>query len=122
VKRDEDPEPMYVMLRAQGEVDLLIASAEPESTVVAEAKLAKVFAVFAPVATLEHLALMDLCSNRPRHLGDFARIVTETEVNLLDAERHLSEVHPEMLGVMQERVRGARHPAAAPERPPRTAR
>jgi hypothetical protein len=121
-KRDEDPEPMYVMVRAQGEVDLRVASAEPESTVVAEAKRAKVFGVFAPVATLEHLALMYLYSNQPRHLGDFARIVTETEVNLPDVERYLAEVHPEMLSVLQERVRGARHPAAAPERPPRKTR
>jgi hypothetical protein len=57
-KRDKDPEPMYAMLRAQGEVDLRVASAEPESIVVAEATRAEVFGVFAPVATLEHLVLM----------------------------------------------------------------
>jgi hypothetical protein len=120
--REEAPEPMYVMLRAQGEVDLRVAFAEPESTVVAEARRAKVFGVFAPVATLEHLVLMYLYSNQPRHLGDFARIVTETEVNLPDVERYLAEVHPEMLGVLQGRVRAARNPAAPPARPPRRKR
>jgi hypothetical protein len=119
IDRDEEPEPMYILSRAQGEVDVLVASAEPESTVVAEAKRAEVFGVRAPVATLEHLALMYLYSNQPRHLGDFARIVTETKVDLSAVERYLAEVHPEMLRVLRERVRNARNPPPEPKRPPR---
>jgi hypothetical protein len=48
--------------RGVGEVDLLVAAGEPESTVVAEATRAKAFGVEAPVATLEHLLLMYLYS------------------------------------------------------------
>jgi hypothetical protein len=119
----EDAWVAYDALRdAQGEVDLLVASAEPESTVVAEAKRALVFGVRAPVATLEQLALMYLYSNQPRHIGDLARIATETKVDLAEVERYLAEVHPEMLGVLKERVQAARHPPAAPRRPPRRRR
>ena len=52
VLRGRDPEPMYVLERGGGQVDLLVAAAEPESTVVAEAKDAEVFGVRAPVAWL----------------------------------------------------------------------
>jgi hypothetical protein len=119
IDRDDAPEPMYILSRAQGEVDVSVASAEPESTVVAEAKRAEVFGVKAPDATLEHLVLMYLYSNQPRHLGDLARIVTETKVDLAVVERYLADVHPEMLRVLRERVRNARNPPPEPKRPPR---
>jgi len=120
VARDQDPEPMYVLKDRQGnEVDVLVAAGEPESTIVAEAPSARAFGVRARVATLEHLVLMYLYSNQPRHLGDLARIVTETDVDLGAVERYLSEVHPEMLAVLRERVQMARHPAPPPPRPKR---
>ncbi len=46
----------------------------------------------APVARLEHLLLMYLYSNQPKHLGDFARIVTEREVDLGEVEPYLADV------------------------------
>lgn len=122
VRRDAEPEAMYVLrdTRAGGaEVDLVVASGHPESTVVAEAMSASVFGVRAPVATLEHLVLMYLYSNQLRHLGDLARIVTETAVDLGAVERYLAEVHPEMLPVLAERVRLSRHPPEPPPRPRR---
>ena len=122
VDRDEPPEAMYVMRQGKGEVDVLVASAEPESTVVAEAPRARVFGVEAPVASLEHLVLMYLYSNQLRHLGDLARIVVETTADLASVERYLADVHPEMLSVLRDRVQAARHPPAAPPRPPRRRR
>lgn len=120
IVRSEEPEPMYVLKDQRGnEVDVLVAAGEPESTVVAEAPLATAFGVRARVATLEHLVLMYLYSNQPRHLGDLARIVTETSVDLAAVERYLSEVHLEMLPVLRERVQMARHPAPPPPRPKR---
>jgi hypothetical protein len=118
--RDTEPEPMYVLEDAEGnEVDLLVAAGEPESTIVAEAPRAMAFGVRAPVATLEHLVLMYLYSNQPRHLGDLARIVTETKVDLGAVERYLADVHPEMLPVLGQRVEAARRPAPSPPRPKR---
>jgi len=122
IEPDAEPEAMYVMRHGKCSVDVLIASAEPESTVIAEAKPTAVFGVEAPVASLEHLVLMYLYSNQPRHLGDLARIVLETTVDLALVERYLAEVHPEMLGVLKDRVEAARHPAPAPPRPPRRRR
>ncbi len=121
VRRDDEPEAMYVLEHGRGGigVDVLVASAEPESTVVAEAKEAEVFGVRAPVATLEHLVLMYLYSNQAKHLGDLVRIVTETTVDLVAVERYLAEVHPEMLPVLKQRVELARNPPAAPTRPRR---
>lgn len=119
VNRTEEPEPMYVLQSQGSEVDLLVAAGEPEATVVAEATPARVFGTTAPVATLEHLVLMYLYSNQPRHLGDLARIVTETKVNLREVERFLEDVHPEMLAVLHERVRLAKEPLPAPPRPKR---
>ena len=121
IRHDDEPEAMYVLEHGAGgiEVDLLVASAEPESTVVAEAEEAEVFGVYAPVATLEHLTLMYLYSNQAKHLGDFARVVTETAVDLAAVERYLADVHPEMLAVLKERVLAARNPAAPPVRPER---
>jgi len=122
IDREEDPEPMYVMRRGADEVDVLVAAAEPESTVVAEATQAKVFGTKAPVATLEHLVLMYLYSNQPRHLGDLARVVTESAVDLTKVERYLADVHPEMLVVLRDRVEAARRPPPAPPRPARRPR
>lgn len=121
VRRSEEPEAMYVLelRKGGGKVDVLVAAAEPESTVVAEAPTAEVFGVQAPVAALEHLALMYLYSNQPKHLGDFARIVTETPVDLASVERYLADVHPEMLPVLRDRVRLARNLPAPPPRPKR---
>ena len=118
VNRAEEPEAMYVLRsRGGGEVDLLVAAGEPETTVVAEATPARLFGTTAPVATLEHLVLMYLYSNQPRHFGDLARIVTETNVDLGKVGRFLQEVHPEMLHVLQERVRAAKQPPPPPARP-----
>jgi hypothetical protein len=122
IDRDNDPEALYVMRHGKGSVDVLVASAEPESTVIAEAKHALVFGVSAPVASLEHLVLMYLYSNQPRHLGDLARIVVEGPVDLVRVEQYLADVHPEMLSVLKERVHAARHPAPSPARPPRRER
>jgi hypothetical protein len=94
-----------------------VAAGEPESTIVAEAPEATAFSVPPPVATLEHLVLMYLYSNPPRHLGDLARIVTKTQVDLGAVERYLADVHPEMLPVLKERVLAAWqpcHPCPAP--------
>lgn len=113
-------EPMYVMTSPEGtDVDVLVAAGEPESSVIAEAELASVFGVQTPVASLEHLLLMYLYSNQLKHLGDFARIVTEGEPDLVAVERYLSDVHPEMLGAFRDRVRDARTPRPAPDRPTR---
>lgn len=122
IDEDAEPEAMYVMRHGKGQVDLLVATAEPESTVVAEATAATVFGVEVPVATLEHLVLMYLYSNQVRHAGDLARIVVETPVDLSSVERYLADVHPEMLPVLRERVSSARNPAPAPRRPPRRPR
>lgn len=122
VDEDSEPEALYILRHGNGSVDVLVASAEPESTVIAEAQPTTVFGVEAPVATLEHLMLMYLYSNQPRHLGDLARIVVETSVDLASVERYLTEVHPEMLSVLAERVHAARHPPAPPKRPPRRSR
>ncbi len=120
IDRAEEPEAMYI-LRSQGggEVDLLVAAGEPESTVIAEATPARLFGTTAPVATLEHLVLMYLYSNQPRHVGDFARIVTETNVDLGRVSRFLEEIHPEMLSVLRERVQSARQPSPPLPRPKR---
>jgi len=116
-----EPEPMYVLIdRTGGEVDLLLAAGEPESSVIDEAPQSLIFGVRAPVATLEQLLLLYLYSNQPKHLGDFARIVTETGVDLVAVERYLDEVHPQMLPDFRDRVRQARTPKPAPPRPTRT--
>jgi hypothetical protein len=120
IDRTDDPEPMYILESSTGiDVDLLVAAGEPESTVVADAPDAAVFGTRAPVATLEHLVLMYLYSNEPRHLGDFARIVTDGHVNLLEVRRYLSDVHPEMLPTFNDRVGLALSPPPPPPRPTR---
>ncbi len=117
IKKSEPPEPMYVLLNQGAEVDLLVAAGEPETSVIAEATTARLFGIASPVATLEHLLLMYLYSNEPRHIGDFARIVTETEANLNKVVRFLNEVHPEMLSVFHHRVQNAKQPHPPPLRP-----
>jgi hypothetical protein len=119
---DREREAMYVLARGTGEVDLLVASGEPESSVIAEATRTLLFGVRAPVAKLEHLVLMYLYSNQPRHQGNLARIVTETKVDLSEVERYLADVHPEMLHALRARVEAARHPPPAPPRPTRRRR
>ena len=119
IDRTEEPEAMYVLRSQGGEVDLLVAAGEPETSVIAEATAARLFGTVAPVATLEHLVLMYLYSNQPRHLGDFARIVTETNVDLGKVVRFFEQVHPEMLPVLNQRVRAARQPPPPPKRPSR---
>lgn len=121
VKADQEPEPMYALIpaRGKGELDVLVGWSEPESTIVAEAPMATVFGVEAPVATLEHLLLMLLYSNQPRHEGDFARIVTEGGVDLGWVDSYLEEVHPEMREVLRARIDRARNPPPAPAKPPR---
>ena len=120
VDRAHAPEAMYVLTKGSSEVDLLVASGEPESTVIAEATRTPVFGVEAPTATLEQLVLMYLYSNQPRHQGDLARIVVEKDVDLAAVERYLAEVHVEMLPVLRERVHAARNPPPAPARPTRS--
>lgn len=121
IERSDDPEPTYILgLGETGiDVDLLVASGEPESTVIAEAHEAAVFGATAPVAGLEHLLLLYLYSNQPRHLGDFARIVTDGQADLAEVRRYLEEVHPEMLATFHERVEQALHPPPPPPRPKR---
>ena len=117
VKQSESPEPMYVLTHQGSEVDLLVAAGEPEWTVINEAPSTRIFGMAAPVAALEHLLLMYLYSNQPRHMGDFARIVTETDADLAKVVRFLREVHPEMLTIFRERVRNAKQPPPPPPRP-----
>jgi hypothetical protein len=120
VNRREAPEPMYVLLGQRGaEVDLLVAAGEPEATIVEEATFTSLFGTTAPVASLEHLVLMYLYSNQPRHFGDFARIVTETDVDLRKVMRFLEDIHPEMLPELKARLRAAKNPPPAPPRPKR---
>ena len=119
IRQGEEPEATYVLRREGSEVDLLVAAGEPEATVIAEATATVLFGTTVPVATLEHLVLMYLYSNQPRHLGDLARIVTETKVNLGKVIRFLEEVHPEMLPLLKERVKAARTPPPPPARPKR---
>lgn len=119
VEREREPEAMYVLSAHGVDVDLLVASGEPESLVIAEATQAQVFGTAAPVATLEHLLLMYLYSNQPRHLGDFAAIVTRGGADLIFVERTLQAMHPEMLTTFRERVDGALHPPPSPPRPKR---
>ncbi len=117
---DTDPEPMIVFVDPDTdiEVDLLNASGDPESCAIDEATEAMVLGTIAPVATLEHLLLLYLYSNQPKHMGDFASIVCSGLADLAAAERKLSAMHPEMLDEWVRRVHQAQSPAPAPARPP----
>jgi hypothetical protein len=70
-----------------------------------------------PEAPLGHLLLLYLYSNQPKHLGDFAAIVTSGRADLGAAERTLAGIHPEMLEEWKRRVQQAEHPLPAPPRP-----
>ena len=119
-EEDGAPEAMIVFVdpSTDVEVDLLVASGDPEATVVAEALPALVFGEEAPVASLEHLLLLYLYSNQPRHLGDFAAIVQRGRVDLQRVERTLADMHPEMLPELRRRVAQAQSPPPPPPRPP----
>ena len=97
---------------------LLVAAGDPEATAIDEAEPAVLFDLEAPVATLEHLLLLYLYSNQPKHLGDFASIVQSERVDLARAERILSVMHPEMLPEWKQRVSYAKNPPPPPEKPP----
>lgn len=114
-------ESMIVFLdpATQVDVDLLIAEGNPEALAIAEAPRAKLFGTTARVATLEHLLLLYLYSNQPKHLGDFAAIVQSGRANLAKAESMLFEMHPEMLAEWRRRVQAAISPPPAPTKPKR---
>ena len=116
----DDPESMVVFVdpRTKVDVDLLVAAGDPEATAIDSAEHAEVFGVNAPVATLEHLLLLYLYSNQPKHLGDFASIVQSKLVDLTRVERLLSAMHPEMLGEYRRRIDAVRSPPPPPPRPP----
>ncbi|HEV8322231.1 MAG TPA: hypothetical protein VG389_11485 [Myxococcota bacterium] len=113
------PEPMIVFLdpTTKVQVDLLVAAGDPEATVIDQARPARLFGVRPPVASLEHLLLLYLYSNQPKHLGDFAAIVASGRADLVRAERLLAEMHPAMLSTWKRRVRSALTPPPAPARP-----
>lgn len=116
-----DPESMVVFIDpvSRIDVDLLVAAGDPEATVIDEAPAATVFAHAAAVATLEHLLLLYLYSNQPKHLGDFAAIVESGAADLSRAERLLAGMHPEMLEHWHQRIEAVRSPPAAPTKPGR---
>jgi len=87
------------------------------ATALAVRGLPRMTRVQAPVATLEHLLLLYLYSNQPKHLGDFAAIVISGRADLGAAERKLADIHPEMLPEWRRRVQEARQPPPAPPRP-----
>jgi hypothetical protein len=115
----DDLEPMYVLVHRETrvEVDLLVAFGEPERTVIEESERKQVFGASAPVARLEHLLVMYLYSNQPKHIGDFASIVQSGRADLGRAQRLLAEIHAEMLPEMKRRIQEARTPPPAPPRP-----
>ena len=116
----DNPEPMIVFVDPMTgvDVDLLVAAGDPEAVVIEEAPRAKVFGRMAPVATLEHLLLLYLYSNQPKHIGDFAAIVQSGRARLPTVERTLAKMHAEMLPEWKSRVRLALSPPPAPARPP----
>jgi hypothetical protein len=120
----DDPEAMVVFVDSKTgvEVDLLVAAGDPEASIIDGAPSASVFGVNAPVATLEHLLLMYLYSNQPKHIGDFAAIIQSGKADLLQVERVLRWMHPEMLRTWKHRVRKAKSPPPPPSRPPRRRR
>jgi hypothetical protein len=61
---------------------------------------------------------MYLYSNQPKHIGDFARIVTGETAKLRTVEAWLKSEHPEMLSTFRRRVEQARRPPPPPPRPP----
>ena len=118
---DDALESMIVFIdpKTQVDVDLLLAEGDPEARAISDSTRASLFGVDAPVATLEHLLLLYLYSNQPKHLGDFAAIVQSKRANLGRAEALLFDMHPEMLPEFRARVHAALFPPDAPKRPPR---
>ncbi len=118
------PEPMILFVDAETdvEVDLLCAAGDPEATAIDESTRTKVFGVTANVATLEHLLLLYLYSNQPRHVGDFASIVVSKKADLGRTQHLLALMHPEMLPVLRKRIRQALAPPAPPAKPKRRPR
>jgi hypothetical protein len=116
----DEPEAMVVFVdpTTNVEVDLLVATGDPEATVIGQATKTKVFGASAPVASLEHLLLLYLYSNQPKHLGDFASIVQSGRADLKGAERLLADMHREMVPEWRRRVAAALSPPPAPPRPP----
>jgi hypothetical protein len=106
-----------VALHGASKVDLRVAAGDPEATAIDDAELATLFALEAPIATLEHLLLLYLYSNQPKHLGDFASIVQSQRADLSRAERALSAMHPEMLPEWKRRVDQAKNPPPSPQKP-----
>jgi hypothetical protein len=121
---EDDPEAMVVFVdeRTGVEVDLLVAAGDPEASVIDEAPVALVFGAKGRVATAEHLLLLYLYSNQPKHIGDFAAIVVSGKADLAAAEQKLRDMHPEMVGEWRRRVREAMTPPPAPPKPPRKKR
>ena len=119
VGTDDEPEPMIIFVdpATKVEVDLLVAAGDPEATALEGAGRALVFGERAPVAKLEHLLLLYLYSNQPKHLGDFASIVQSERADLAKAERILAIMHPEMLREWRARVKLAQSPPPPPPRP-----
>ncbi|HYG75952.1 MAG TPA: nucleotidyl transferase AbiEii/AbiGii toxin family protein [Planctomycetota bacterium] len=113
----DDPMVIFRDRKTGVEVDLLIAAGNPEALAIEEAGRKSVFGTSARVATLEHLLLLYLYSNQPRHLGDFASIVQSGRADLVSAERQLFEMHPEMCPAFRQRVQAALHPASSPPKP-----
>ena len=113
------PEPMIVFSDPSRtvEVRLHLAAGDPEDTVIDQARRARVLGMEAPVALLEHLLLLYLYSNQPKHLGDFATIIRSGQAELGKVERTLAEIHPEMLPEWGRRVLSAQSPPPAPARP-----
>ena len=111
----ESVESMIIFVDPQTnvDVDLLLAEGDPEASAIADAPKTKLFGVNARVATLEHLLLLYLYSNQPRHLGDFAAIVQSGRADLAKAERLLFEMHPEMLSEWKQRLAAVISPPPA---------
>ena len=99
------------------EVDLLAAAGDPESTVIGQARKANTFGVLARVASLEHLLLLYLYSNQPRHFGDFGTIIQSGRADLKRAQEMLAEMHPEMLREWKRRVKEIEKLPPAPRKP-----
>ena len=106
---EETPEAMvtFVDPRSAVEVDLLVSRGDPEATVIDQASDALLFGTPAKVAELEHLLVLYLYSNQPKHIGDFATIVQSKRADLAKTERFVADVHPEMLSELRERIRSS---------------
>lgn len=101
------------------DVDIVVAAGDPESYVIREALTAKVFGIPAPVASLEHLLLLFMYSNEPKHIGDFAAIVGSEHADPRKVEIVLQWMHPQILRDFLKRVKESRSPPPAPSRPPK---